>query len=173
MLFVDDEKCVLSALQRTLMDEPYLVRIQHDLTKALEEIEERPPDVVVADYMMPEMVGPVFLRKVQAINGGIVRIILTGKADLFKILRAVNEGQVYRFLLKPWDEDDLRMVMRNAIDYADVTRERNRLLVEMDKQRATLESLERHEPGITKLPERDRDGAFVLTCNDIPKGSAG
>jgi len=169
VLFVDDEKCVLSALQRALIDEPYLVRIQHDVRKALEDIEQRPPDVIVADYMMPEMVGPVFLRKVQELNGGIVRIILTGKADLFKILRAVNEGQVYRFLLKPWDEDDLRMVVRNAIDYADLTRERNGLLTELDKQRTTIEALERHAPGISKLPEKDEDGAFVLTRNDLPK----
>lgn len=154
------------------MDEPYLVRIQDDPTKALEEIREHPPDVVVADYMMPKMVGPVFLRKVQEIHGGIVRLILTGKADLFKILRAVNEGQVYRFLLKPWDEDDLRMVVRNAIDYADVTRERDLLLAEMDQHRVTLEALERQEPGITKLPDRDEDGAFVLKGHNFPKGSA-
>ena len=155
------------------MDEPYEVRIQHDPIRALEEIEDDPPDIVVADYMMPAMVGPVFLRKVQEINGGIVRLILTGKADLFKILRAVNEGQVYRFLLKPWDEDDLRMVVRNAIDYADVTRERDHLLVEMDQQRATLEAFERHNPGITKLPERDEDGAFVLKGHDLPGEGSG
>ncbi len=159
VLFVDDEKSTLSAIQRGLMNEPYLVRIQNDPAKALEEIEERPPDVVVADYMMPEMVGPVFLSKVREINGGIVRLILTDNADLFKILCAINEGQVHRFLLKPCAGDDLRMVVRNAFDYADVMRERDHLLAEMDQQRAALESLERHDQG------HERGAVMATACS--------
>ena len=115
VLFIDDEEKSLSALQRVLIDEPCEVRLHSDPRKALEEIVARPPDVVVAGDG-----GRVFLEHVQELDAAIVRVMLTGTAGLHKFLRVVNDGHVYRLLLKPWNEDELRM-LRNAIDYADLT----------------------------------------------------
>lgn len=171
VLFVDDERNVLVSLRRLLVEEPYEVRVQTDPIQALEEIAQDPPTVVVADYMMPQMTGPEFLGKVKQMDAGIVRMMLTGKPDILKVLRAINQGAVYRFVLKPWDDDELRMVIHNAVDYAHVTCERDRLLEELDEQRSTLQALERRNPGITKLPPRDEDGAFVLDAGDLPKRS--
>jgi len=169
ILFVDDERNILEALKRLLSDEPYEVRTCIDPRAALEEVRKRRPSVVVADYYMPEMSGPDFLKGVREIHGGIVRMVLTGKPDLEGVLRAVNLGEVYRFVLKPWDDAELKMVLRNAIDYGTLMRERDRLLVDLERHRQTLAVLERDHPGISKLPQRDESGAFVLSDRDLPR----
>ncbi|MGQ0612313.1 MAG: response regulator [Planctomycetaceae bacterium] len=163
ILFVDDEPNILEALKRLLIDEPYEVRTCTEPRAALTEVRRGFPAVVVADYYMPVMKGPDLLHKVREIHGGIVRMVLTGKPDLEGVLRAVNTGEVWRFVLKPWDDEELKMVLRTAIDYGELMRERDSLLVTLEKQRQTLANLERTNPGLTKLPERDQDGAFVLT----------
>jgi DNA-binding NtrC family response regulator len=171
VLFVDDEVGVLKAIQRMLADEPYAVRVCDKPERALELILEDAPTVVVADYYMPKMTGPVFLSKVRQIDESIVRLVLTGRPDVGAVLDAVHAGSIYRFLLKPWDEDELRMSLRQAIDHNLLLLERKRLIAEVDRHRETLESLEAHHPGISKLPDRDHSGAFVLTQKDLPKGS--
>lgn len=171
VLFVDDEKNVLEALRRLLLDEPYDVRICSDPELALEQITAHAPEVVVADFYMPKMNGPALLRRVRDIDASIVRIVLTGKPDVTAVLDAVQEGSVYRFCLKPWDEDELKMSLRQAIDYHHLLGERNTLLAEVDRQKETLDQLEADHPGISKLPARDSGGAYVLDRGDLPKGS--
>lgn len=169
VLFVDDEPNVVEALKRLLIDEPYEVRTCTDPEEALKLVAEDPPTVVVADYYMPKMKGPALLRKVREMDKNIVRMVLTGKPDVTAVLDAVKEGAVYRFILKPWDEDDLKMNLRQAIDYRRLVGERNTLLREVREQRSTIEELEKSTPGISKLPKRDESGAYVLTEDDLPK----
>ena len=170
VLFVDDEPNILEALRRMLVDEPYDVRICSDPETALEQITAHAPEVVVADFYMPKMNGPALLRRVRDIDSSIVRIVLTGKPDVTAVLDAVQEGSVYRFILKPWDEDELRMSIAQAIDYHRLLCERNNLLREVSEHRETIENLEETHPGISKLPDRDGN-AYVLTEKDLPKGS--
>jgi DNA-binding NtrC family response regulator len=169
ILFVDDEPLVLEALRRLLMDEPYEVRTCTDPEQALQDIITHAPTVIVADYYMPKMNGPAFLKKVREIDPDIVRMVLTGKPDVTAVLASVKDGAVYRFILKPWDEDELKMNLRQAIDYSSLMGERNRLLHEISRHRKTIEALERSHPGISKLPRQDATGAFVLTRKDLPK----
>ena len=170
VLFVDDEPNVLEALRRLLLDEPYEVRTCTDPELAIEQVMANAPTVVVADFYMPEMLGPEMLRRIREIDAGIVRIVLTGKPDVTAVLEAVQEGAVYRFILKPWDEDELKMSIRQALDYYELVGDRDRLQVEVNQQRGALEALESEHPGISKLPDQER-GAFVLTKEDLPKGS--
>lgn len=169
VLFVDDEPNVVEALRRVLLDEPYEVRTCTDPEQALEQILSNAPTVVVADYYMPKMNGPALLKKVREIDKDIVRIILTGKPDVTAVLDSVKEGAVYRFILKPWDDEELIMNLRQAIDYSRLVGERNTLLREVSEHRQTLETLEQSHPGISKLPEQDAGGAFVLSEKDLPK----
>jgi len=169
VLFVDDEPSVLSALRRALSDEPYGVRICEDPRQALEEIVRDAPAVVVADFYMPQMRGPELLARVREIDSSIVRMVLTGKPDVTAVLDAVREGAIYRFLLKPWDEGELRMSIHQAIEHNRILSERAHLIAKVDRQRQTLESLEKSHPGISKLPGRDASGAYVLTPDDLPK----
>lgn len=135
VLFVDDDPAILGALRRLLLDEPYEVRISNDPVHALAEVRARPPTVVVADYYMPPMNGPAFLLEVRRITPSSVRMILTGKPDLGAVVAAVQDGGVHRFLLKPWDDDDLKMTVRHAFDYARLVAERDGLLAEINRRR--------------------------------------
>ncbi len=168
ILFVDDEEPILTALQRQLRDEPFDVRVETDPIRALAEIRRDPPSVVVADYHMPKMKGPDLLCAVRKHSPGTVRMILTGRPDLGALMRAVNEAHVHQFVLKPWDDDELRLLLRAAVAYGRVVRERDDLMSEVERQREALRELEREQPGLTKLPRRDEDGAYILTKEDLP-----
>jgi len=170
ILFVDDEANLLEALRRMLFEEPFEVRTCSDPRQAVVEVTANAPTVVVADFYMPGMRGPALLSRVREIDESIVRIILTGKPDVTAVLDAVQQGSVWRFILKPWDDDDLKMTLRQAIDYHHLLADRDRLLHEVGQQRLTLESLEASHPGITHLPARDNSGAFVLSKRDLPEG---
>ena len=135
VFFVDDDPAILGALRRLFLDFPYEVRTCDNPVAALEEIRARPPTVVVADFYMPPMNGPAFLHEVRRIAPAAVRMILTGKPDLVAVLAAVQEGAVYRFLLKPWDNDDLRMSIHQAFDHSRLVAERDTLLAELHRRR--------------------------------------
>jgi len=135
LLFVDDDAAILGALRRLFADLPYDVRTCSDPVAALDEVRARPPTVVVADFYMPPMNGPAFLREVRRIAPSAVRMILTGKPDLVAVLAAVQDGAVYRFLLKPWDNDDLRMSVQQAFDHSRLVAERDTLLAELQRRR--------------------------------------
>jgi DNA-binding NtrC family response regulator len=169
VLFVDDEPNVLEALYRLLIDEPYDVRVCEDPVQAVEEVRKNPPTVVVADFYMPELNGPGMLHQVREIDDRIVRVILTGKPDVTAVLDAVSEGAVYRFILKPWDEDELKVTLHQAFDYYRLVCERNELQRQLDRERHTIAQLEKSNPGISKLPAKDESGAFVLTKKDLPE----
>jgi DNA-binding NtrC family response regulator len=139
LLFVDDDPAILASLKRLFLDEPYDVSTCDDPRAALREVAARPPTVVVADFYMPPMTGPVFLHEVRRIAPFAVRMILTGKPDLGAVLAAVQDGAVYRFLLKPWDDDDLRMSVRQAFDHFDLIAERDRLIAALQRQRDASE----------------------------------
>ncbi|HEX5136405.1 MAG TPA: response regulator [Planctomycetota bacterium] len=135
VLFVDDDPSILSALRRVMLDEPFEVRTCENPVHALDEVKAQPPTVVVADFYMPPMNGPAFLHEVRRLAPHAVRMILTGKPDLAAVLAAVQEGAVYRFLLKPWDDDDLRMSVRQAFDHFHLVAERDRLFAELQHRR--------------------------------------
>lgn len=134
ILFVDDEPHILTALQRTLVDEPYEVHTSTDPEEALERIETLRPAVVVSDFYMPGLTGPELLGRVREIDPTIIRMILTGKPDLMAVLASVQDGSIFRFLIKPWDADELRMGLRTAVSHQKVLAERNVLLRAMQRE---------------------------------------
>ncbi len=154
VLFVDDERNLLVALRRLLADEPYEVRICENPLEALEEIRSDPPSAVVSDFYMPEMLGPQFLAKVREIDEGITRVILTGKPDVTAVLDAVTSGSVYRFILKPWDEDELRMTVRQAIGHQQLVAERNYLLEQIGQHKDSISQMESASGGIVLSKKR-------------------
>ena len=143
VFFVDDEHSILAALRRSLADEPYDVQTFLDPHEALERIAAERPPVVVSDFYMPAMKGPEVLKKVGEIDPYIVRMILTGKPDLSAVVAATFDGGVHSFLIKPWDNEALRMEVRNAIYQHDLLVERDATMTrikeaEMDEFRGLL-----------------------------------
>lgn len=114
LLFVDDEKNVLSALERAFMDGGMRVNTACDAFEAIEILRSCDISVIVSDNLMPGMTGIEFFRKAKDISPDSVRIMMTAYADLRSAIDAINKGEVYRFITKPWDEDELREVICGA-----------------------------------------------------------
>jgi response regulator RpfG family c-di-GMP phosphodiesterase len=112
ILFVDDEILVLNALKRALRNDGYTVFFADDPEAALQIVADENIDIVVSDQSMPNMTGTEFLSILSRLHPRVVRVMLTGQADRVTALAAVNEGQIHRFLEKPWDNETLRAVLK-------------------------------------------------------------
>jgi len=117
LLLVDDEPGILSALRRELRGEGYRILTAGSAPEAMELLARNAVQVIMSDQRMPEMSGTDFLSQVKEMYPDTVRIVLSGYADLDTIIRAVNEGSIYKFLIKPWDGERLREHLRDAFRY--------------------------------------------------------
>lgn len=161
ILIVDDEPHVISALVRGLDEEPYLITGAHGGKEALGLMAEQRYKVVISDEKMPGMDGAEFLGAVKDLYPETVRIMLTGHASVEATMRAVNSGEIYRFFTKPWDETELKLALRSAVEKYDLEEENRRLLRTVKRQSQELKYLEKSYPGITEL-RREADGAIRI-----------
>ncbi len=141
LLCVDDEPSILSALRRLLRREPYRILTAANGEEGLAVLAREPVHVVVSDYRMPGMVGTAFLREVRHRHPNTVRVVLSGYADAHAIVEAINEGEVYRFMPKPWEDDELRVVIRQCFERYDLRAENERLLRQVHVQNEALQQL--------------------------------
>jgi diguanylate cyclase (GGDEF)-like protein len=118
LLIVDDEVNILNALRRLLRRENYNVLIADSPRAAFELLAQHRVQVIISDQRMPEMNGTEFLARVKQIYPDTVRIILSGYTDLASLTDAINRGAIYRFLVKPWNDDELRVQIREAFRVA-------------------------------------------------------
>jgi len=133
VMIVDDEDMVVGAIQSFLeLETSYDVLPFTSPEIALETLEERPTHVIVADFMMPGMDGVSFLTRARELRPAATRILLTGYADKQNAIRAINEAGLYAYLEKPWNNEALKLIVRNAA-------ERSRLFEELDRRVGELE----------------------------------
>ena len=114
LLLVDDEANVLSSLKRLLRQDGYTILSASGAEQGLELLAIHPVDVVVSDQRMPGMSGIEFLRRIKTLHPETVRLVLSGYTDLQVVTDAINEGAIYKFLTKPWDDDILRAHIKEA-----------------------------------------------------------
>lgn len=118
ILCVDDEVNVLNALKRLFMDDDYEILTSSSAADGLKKLEAfAPVQIVISDYRMPEMNGVDLLREVCRRWPETVRIVLSGYADTAAVVAAINEGQIYRFIAKPWNDDELRISIASAVEH--------------------------------------------------------
>lgn len=117
VLFVDDEMRILTALH-ALFRQQYRVYTADDPVQALEMVKRIPVQVVISDQRMPGMLGVELLRQVREVSPRSVRILLTGYSDLASIVGSINDGEVWRFINKPWNAQELQRVVAEAVDIA-------------------------------------------------------
>jgi DNA-binding NtrC family response regulator len=125
ILIVDDEPLIRQALIRALSGEGYELLQAPGGREALNILTARGVDLILSDLVMPEMDGLELLKKARVVRPESLRIVLTGHADLDLAVRAINDGAVYRFLLKPWDSFDLRVMIKLALRHKVAQRERD------------------------------------------------
>ena len=161
ILYVDDDDGNIRAVVRALRKEPFDLVTAHSAPEALDMLSRIEVDVVVSDERMPGMCGSEFLSKVCKKYPETVRIILTGYADLDAAMRAINEGEVYRFLKKPIDPSELAITLRQALQQKELLHKSRLALRKIKRQAAVIEELEKENPGITRV-ERDEDGTILV-----------
>ena len=162
VLVVDDERNVLNAVRRSLRTLPVAVRLSNDPYEAISVLRDERIAVVIADQRMPGMTGLDLLRRMKDVSPRTVRILFTAYSELDVVVRAINVGEVFRFLRKPWDDAELQGVVLSAVKQHELVMENERLLRTVRKQQETLGELERSQPGLTRLPPRDESGAFII-----------
>jgi DNA-binding NtrC family response regulator len=166
LLIVDDEENVRNALKRSLRKEHYEVLTAPGPEEGLEMLKQHPIDLVISDHLMPKMTGLEFLKLVHDRHPDVGRIMLTGHADMDTAIKAINQGEIYRFLQKPWDDVELKVVVHLALEHVELERENRRLLATVRRQAEYIQGLEETYPGISKVV-RDAEGAIVLSDAEL------
>ncbi len=138
ILVVDDEPDVVKSVQ-DLLRLDYKVLGATRAADALVILNKEIVDVVMTDQRMPEMSGVEFLRKAREQHPDAIRLLFTGYADIRAVIDAINQGNVYRYITKPWDPDELQTVIREACERRDLLAERQRLLDELRTKNEELE----------------------------------
>ena len=131
LLLVDDEANILSALKRLLRGDGYRILTAGSGADGLEVLDNQSVDVIVSDQRMPGMTGVEFLSLAKARHADTIRIVLSGYTELQSVTDAVNEGAIYKFLTKPWDDIKLRGHIREAFERKELAEENRRLMREV------------------------------------------
>jgi adenylate cyclase len=134
ILFVDDEPKILVALRRSLQWDGYQIFTATSARMALDMMEVDPVDVVVSDNCMPEMNGTQLFGEMRKKWPDTVRVMLTGLSDHEVALRALDQGSIFRYLTKPWDDVDLRITIRQAMEHRNGRIESKHLLELIDRK---------------------------------------
>ncbi len=127
LLFVDDEESVLSALQRIFLEENYRIFTANSADKALLIMNSEQVHLVISDHRMPGVTGAELLKEIRQRWPETIRIMLTGYADVQSIMGAVKDGAVYKFITKPWNDEDLRLTVSLALQQFVLMQENRRL----------------------------------------------
>lgn len=138
ILVVDDEPDVVQSVQSLLRLE-FRVLGATRATDGLEIMQHEEVHVVMSDQRMPGMSGVELLRRIKGEHPEAIRLLFTGYADIKAVIDAINEGNVYRYITKPWDPDELQCVMRQATQQFDLLVERKNLLAELQKKNQQLQ----------------------------------
>ncbi len=141
ILCVDDERNVLKSLIRLFLDCEYTILTATSGKEGLNLLEKEDAQIIISDYRMPVMNGAEFLKEVFQLYPKTVRIVLSGYADADSILSAINEGHIYKFIPKPWDDNELKVTILNAIERYFLVKKNEELTVELMKKNKELTEL--------------------------------
>jgi response regulator RpfG family c-di-GMP phosphodiesterase len=141
LLFVDDEPSILSSLRRLFRPYGCRILVAESGAAGLEVVGAERVDLILSDMRMPEMDGAQFLEKARAVNPDAIRILLTGYSDITSTVNAINRGEIYRYVSKPWDDNDIVLIVRKALEHQWLKRENDRLADLTQRQNEELKVL--------------------------------
>jgi len=134
VLFVDDEEKILKSLKRGLLDEPYNTLFATSGKEAIEILQREEVHIIVTDMRMPEMSGLELLRIVKQDYPHIVRMVLSGYTQVTTLLTAINQGEIFKFITKPWQlEEEFKPAIREAVEYYEFRNQRQTVEAESKK----------------------------------------
>ena len=141
LLFVDDEPSILSALRRLFRPHGYRILIAEGGAAGLAILEQETVDLIISDMRMPEMDGATFLKEARKRWPNTMRILLTGYADVTSTVAAINDGEIYRYIAKPWDDNEIVNTVREALERQKLEVENRRLTALTQAQNEELKTL--------------------------------
>ncbi len=141
LLFVDDEPSILSSLKRLFRPHGYRIFTAEGGALGLDVLAQEKIDLVISDMRMPNMDGAHFLEQVRLRWPESIRILLTGYADIESTINAINKGQIYRYINKPWDDNEIVLIVREALERRRLEQENSRLNSVVEAQMAELREL--------------------------------
>lgn len=167
ILCVDDEAGVLRALKRLFLDSDYEVLTASSGEEGISVLQSTDDiRIVIADYRMPQINGVDFLRQVYQLRPDTIRIVLSGYADTASIVEAINEGQIYKFIPKPWNDDELKVTISNALDRYDLNQKNIQLARQLEMKNRELQDINSRLERVVE--ERTADLVFqnrILTAS--------
>jgi len=142
IVIVDDEELVVTSLQTFLdLETPYRTVTFTSAKVALQHIQDHDVDLVISDYLMPEMDGITFLSQVRELKPDVPRIILTGYADKENAIKAINQVGLFQYIEKPWENEDLRVIVRNGLEKMQLLKKLQVKINEITQAHAELQTL--------------------------------
>ena len=141
VLCVDDEKSILSSLQRVLRKLPITLLVTDSGKKAIDIMKDTQVDLIISDMRMPHMSGAELLTNVYNAHPDTIRVLLTGYSDMDSTIAAINEGKIYRYITKPWSNDDIVRTVSSALEYKHLRDEHASLIELTERQNNELKQL--------------------------------
>ena len=142
IVIVDDEDLVVTSLRTFLdLETPYRTVTFTSAKMALQHIRDHDVDLVISDYLMPEMDGITFLSQVRELKPDVPRIILTGYADKENAIKAINQVGLFQYIEKPWENEDLRVIVRNGLEKMQLLKKLQMKINEITQAHAELQTL--------------------------------
>jgi two-component system, NtrC family, response regulator HydG len=141
LLLIDDESNIIRSLARVFSEEPYEIYTTSSGVDAVCILERERIDLIISDYKMPGMTGVDLLREANKRWPDTIRIMLTGHADIQAVQKAVNDGAIYKFITKPWSDEDLRLTVSRALQHKALREEKLSIEAESERYRSHLEAI--------------------------------
>lgn len=169
IMIVDDEPVNLRTLERLFRRDYHVVTAQNG-AEALTLLEHHDVALLISDQRMPEMTGIELMKRTVALRPQMVKLLLTGYTDVSALIESINCGLVYRYLTKPWDNDDLRLTVNRALEHYEMMKSRHLLGMENQRLRARLEeiyALASQEVEPDSAPQDDTEFEFSTNQEEI------
>jgi putative nucleotidyltransferase with HDIG domain len=166
LLLVDDEPNILNALKRLLRRDGYTILTASSGEEGLEVLNKQPVGIIISDYRMPAMTGIEFLSRVKELYPDTIRIVLSGFSDLDTVTDAINQGNIYKFISKPWDDAQLRTVIEEAFENYLLKTENTQLTEKLQNAYVCLQKKnEENTSLINEIVTNSSNGIIVIDQN--------
>jgi DNA-binding NtrC family response regulator len=143
VLIVDDEEMVLTSLAAYLtLETQYEVVTFTSASRALAHLEQHDVGLIISDFLMPEMDGITFLARARELRPDVPRVILTGYADKENAIKAINQVGLYQYVEKPWDNDEIRLIIRNGLEKKQLLAKLTQKVSQINQAYSELQSIQ-------------------------------
>jgi DNA-binding NtrC family response regulator len=166
ILIVDDDQHILDSLRRTLAREEFDLTCVNDPQSAIDLMSQKSFDLLLSDIDMPGISGHEVMKTANRLQPKMIRVFVTGRSGMETAVRAINEGEVHRFVRKPFQAEDLRELVRAALDRKAELDLVSEASSRTHRRSQLFEQLEIEHPGITKV-SLDENGVYVVKTEAI------